>query len=303
MSRARGTGAPKGRTRRSAPQRPAAAGAGPLSPAERAELVADCARCFALCCVALPFARSADFAADKAAGRPCGNLTTGFRCGVHDGLRERGYRGCVVFDCQGAGQLVSAAAVAAGAGDGGWRDDPAAGQAMFAAFPVVRQLHELLGHLAEALDRPEARPLHPGLRRAYEDVRRRAREAARGKGPAPDVTAVRDAVNPLLLRVGRLVRDRVPGPGRDHRGADLAGARLAGAALHGASLRGACLIGADLRGADLRHADLIGADLRDADLTGADLTGSVFLTRAQLTAARGDATTRLPAGLERPAHW
>jgi hypothetical protein len=279
----------------------------PLSAAERAELTADCDRCFALCCVALPFARSADFAVGKAAGQPCGNLTAGFRCGVHEGLRERGYRGCVAFDCRGAGQLVSAEAVAAGVGPGGWRDDPAAGRAMFAAFPVVRQLHELLGHLAEALDRQEARPLHAELRRAYEDVRRRAREAARGTGTgpgaAPDVTAVRDAINPLLLRVGRLVRDRVPGPARDHRGADLAGARLAGAALSGASLRGACLIGADLRGADLRHADLIGADLRDADLTGADLTGSVFLTRAQLTTARGDATTRLPAGLEHPAHW
>jgi hypothetical protein len=295
MSRVRGPGAP----RRAAPD------VRPLSAAERAELTADCANCFALCCVALPFARSADFAVGKAAGQPCGNLTADFRCGVHGDLRERGFRGCVVFDCRGAGQLVSAEAVAAGAGTGGWRDDPATGRAMFAAFPVVRQLHELLGYLAEALDRPEARPLHAELRRAYEDVRRRARAAARGTGPGatPDVTAIRDAVNPLLLRVGRLVRDRAPGPAPDHRGADLAGARLAGAALRGASLRGACLIGADLRGADLRHADLIGADLRDADLTGADLTGSVFLTRAQLTAAHGDATTRLPNGLERPTHW
>ena len=32
------------------------------------ELQADCAHCFGLCCVALPFARSADFAVDKPAG-------------------------------------------------------------------------------------------------------------------------------------------------------------------------------------------------------------------------------------------
>lgn len=31
-------------------------------------LQADCARCFGLCCVALPYARSADFAFDKDGG-------------------------------------------------------------------------------------------------------------------------------------------------------------------------------------------------------------------------------------------
>lgn len=60
---------------------------------------------------------------------------------------------------------------------------------------------------------------------------------------------------------------------------------------------------ADLSGADLRLADLVGADLRDANLAGADLTEVLFLTQAQLNAARGDASTRLPAALKRPAHW
>ena len=90
---------------------------------------------------------------------------------------------------------------------------------------------------------------------------------------------------------------------KDRRGADLIGAKLKGADLRGANLRGAYLIGADLRGADLRLADLIGADLRDADLAGADLTDAIFLTQSQLDAARGDAATRLPPSLTRPAHW
>jgi uncharacterized protein YjbI with pentapeptide repeats len=63
------------------------------------------------------------------------------------------------------------------------------------------------------------------------------------------------------------------------------------------------LIGADLRGADLREADLIGADLRAADLRGADLTGALFLTRGQVQSAVGDAATRIPLRLPRPAHW
>ncbi|MDF2847221.1 MAG: pentapeptide repeat-containing protein, partial [Oerskovia sp.] len=89
----------------------------------------------------------------------------------------------------------------------------------------------------------------------------------------------------------------------DHRGADLVGKRLARADLRGASLRGALLVGTDLRGADLRSADLVGADLRGTDLRGADLTDALFLTQAQVNAARGDTTTRLPDGLEPPGHW
>ncbi|MDF2646281.1 MAG: hypothetical protein K0Q73_2086, partial [Paenibacillus sp.] len=87
------------------------------------------------------------------------------------------------------------------------------------------------------------------------------------------------------------------------RGADLIGANLKGADLRGANLRGAYLIAANLKGADLRVADLIGADFRDADLSGANLTDSIFLTQAQLNAAKGDGNTKLPPSLTRPTHW
>jgi hypothetical protein len=80
-------------------------------------------------------------------------------------------------------------------------------------------------------------------------------------------------------------------------------AKPRGADLRGADLRGALLIGADLRAADLRGADVIGADLRGANLAGADLSTALFLIQSQLDAASGDATTKLPPRLTRPAHW
>lgn len=265
---------------------------------ERSELRADCGNCFALCCVALPFSASADFAVDKDAGRPCANLREDFRCGIHARLRREGFSGCTVFDCFGAGQKVSR--VTFGGRD--WRRDPRTARRMFAAFPVMRQLHELMWYLTDALGRPRTRPLHHDLRRALDDVERLSLGSAEELA-ALDVAEVRRGVDELLSRAGELVRAAAPGPGRNHRRADLVGARLRGADLRGANLRGACLIAADLRGADLRDADLIGADFRDTDLRGADLTGSLFLTQAQLNAARGDEATRLPAGFTRPAHW
>ncbi|MET8575222.1 pentapeptide repeat-containing protein [Streptomyces sp. NPDC005012] len=259
---------------------------------------ADCANCFGLCCVALPFARSADFAADKPAGQPCGNLREDFRCGIHARLRDSGYQGCTVFDCHGAGQKVSR--VTFGGAD--WRRSPETARSMFAVFPVMRQLHELLQYVTEALDLAPARPVHRELRRALARVDGLTRGSAESI-VALDVDALRGEVNPLLLRAGELTRARVPGRRRNHRGADLVGASLAGADLRGASLRGALLVAADLGGADLRDADLIGADLRGANLCGADLTGALFVTQAQLNAARGDASTRVPERLSRPAHW
>ncbi|UNO43544.1 pentapeptide repeat-containing protein [Streptomyces sp. MST-110588] len=266
--------------------------------AAHADLQADCGNCFGLCCVALPFARSADFAADKAAGTPCGNLQEDFRCTIHERLRESGYTGCTVFDCFGAGQKVSQVTFKGRS----WRAEPDSACTMYEVFPVVRQLHELLRYAAEALDLAAARPVHRDLRRAYDRLDALTRDTAEAL-LAADVPALRAEVNALLLRASELARAAVPGRKKNHRGADLLGARLRGAKLRGASMRGACLIAADLSGADLRDADLIGADLRDADLAGADLTGAIFLTQAQLNAARGDRATRIPAVLQRPRHW
>ncbi|MER7998241.1 pentapeptide repeat-containing protein [Streptomyces sp. NPDC095613] len=266
---------------------------------DRSDLRADCGRCAGLCCVALAFSASADFPVDKAAGDACGHLTADFRCGVHPELRERGYRGCTVYDCFGAGQKVSRVTFEGA----DWRRDPAAARRMFAVLPVMRQLHEVLWYLTEALTLEPARPLYGELRRELEETERLTRTTDAEALLALDPAARRAAVNPLLLRTSELVRAQVRGRKKNHRGADLFGARLRGADLRGADLRGAYLIAADLRGADLRLADLIGADLRDADLRGADLTGSIFLTQSQTNAARGDAATRLPDPLSRPGHW
>ncbi|TCO48816.1 pentapeptide repeat-containing protein [Actinocrispum wychmicini] len=260
------------------------------------ELRADCANCFGLCCVALAFTASADFATTKAVGEPCRNLRPDYRCGIHSRLRESGFPGCTVYDCFGAGQQVSQVTF----GGTSWHDADA--RAMFDVFPVMRQLHELLWYMTSALTWSAARPVHKDLRRELA----RVTDLTNGKPAellALDVAAVRQDVNTLLLKSSELVRADVRPQKKDRRGADLIGAKLKGADLRGANLRGAYLIGADLRDADLRKADLIGADLRDTDLAGADLSDALFLSQTQVNAAKGNAVTRLPAALTRPPHW
>jgi uncharacterized protein YjbI with pentapeptide repeats len=269
-----------------------------LADGDRLDLRADCARCFGLCCVAPAFAASADFAIDKAAGQACPHLQADFRCGIHPRLRQQGFPGCAAYDCFGAGQKV--AQVTFGGRD--WRRAPRTAQQMFAVFLIMRQLHELLWYLTEALTLAAAGPLHAELRLALVETERLTHGSPEALA-ALDVAAHRRNVNALLIRVSELVRGDAGHGKTDRRGADLVGANLKGADLRGGDLRGACLIGADLRRADLRGADLTGADCRAADFRGADLTGSIFLTQSQVEAAKGDAATRLPPSVTRPGHW
>ncbi|MDQ1571331.1 MAG: hypothetical protein QOF79_2005 [Actinomycetota bacterium] len=279
----------------------AVADAGPPARRNLLALKADCTNCFGLCCAALPFTASVDFAFDKAAGEPCRNLEDDFRCGIHASLREHGFRGCTVYDCFGAGQQVAQVTY----GGTSWREAPDTAKQMFAVFPVMRQLHELLWYLAEALTLAAAVHLRPQLLDASDETERLTRLAADALLEL-DVDAHRAHVNDLLLQASKLVRKSSPrGPGNKKvkHGADLIGVNLSGEDLRGANFRGGYLIAADLRGANLQRADLIGVDLRDANLAGADLSTSLYLTQFQVNAARGDATTRLPQSLTRPEHW
>lgn len=269
-----------------------------LAPDSGTALRADCGRCFGLCCVAPAFSASADFAIDKPAGHPCPHLQPDFRCGIHKDLREKGFGGCAAYDCFGAGQQVSQVTFAGR----DWLQDPRAAAQMYEVFPVMRQLHELLWYMTAALALEPAHAIHGRLRLALKATEAMTRRPA-GALLVLDTERHREQVNSLLLRASELARAQVPGQKPDHNGADLIGAGLNNARLAGASFRGARLIGADLRRADLSLADLTGADLRGADVRGADLARSLFLTQSQLDAAVGDAGTRLPPSLARPAHW
>jgi len=225
-------------------------------------------------------------------------LQADFRCGIHSELRGRGFPGCAVFDCFGAGQQVSQ--VTFGGRD--WRQDPATARRMFDTFTVMRQLHELLWYVTAALALAPARAVHADLRRVLEQTEAMTGLPAGALLDLP-IDQHRAEVNALLTRASELARAQVPGPRADYRGADLAGASLRAVLLVGASLRGARLIGADLRDADLRLADLTGADLRGAKVHSADLSQSLFLTQAQVDAATGSGGTKLPPSLKQPENW
>ncbi|KSU84475.1 Pentapeptide repeat-containing protein [Fictibacillus enclensis] len=260
------------------------------------ELRADCDQCFGLCCVALPFAKSADFALNKDSGTPCPNLQHDNKCGIHQNLREKGFKGCTVFDCFGAGQKVSQLTYKGL----DWHKDKERAQEMFNVFPVMQQLQEMLYYLKEALNREETQSIKTDLQDRYETI-----ESLTNMKPEAllllDVQAHRSQVNDLLLCTSKLVRKGKNASKK--KSISYLGAKLRKADLKGSDFRGTLLIAADLRDTDLRRCDWIGADLRDTNLSGADIRGSIFLTQIQVNAAKGNRKTKLPPHLKHPEHW
>lgn len=272
----------------------------------RADLVPDCQNCFGLCCVALPFEASSDFACNKDGGRPCQHLQSEYRCGIHSELRNKGYRGCTVFECIGAGQKVSQQTFKGM----DWRDNPNIANQMFLALPIMHQLHEMLLYLSEILSYDKTSSLHKGVQvliNKTEELTSLEIESLL----TVNIPLHRVLVNEILIKASELIRYEAMRNGSKNkknsqlskRGVDLIGAKLKRANLSGVSFRGAYLIASDLREANLREVDWIGADLRDVDLSGADLTGSFFLTQMQINAANGDISTKLPDRLKIPTHW
>lgn len=271
------------------------------------EFESDCSSCAGLCCTALPYARSREFAADKPAGRPCVHLHVrpgaGLPCRIHDRLRTSGWVGCTVFECFGAGQRVMTMF-----GGRPWTHEDVDAPTQFAAFEAMRIVQEVRYYCRVLADHKVDGQLRTALAGLEADALEATQSPARSTADA--ARALRNRARPVLRAASEQLRHRRSGSavrrsGRTRlvAGADLAGADLRGKDLSRLDLCGALLIGADLRGARLELTDVLGADLRDTDVRGAGLRTALFLSQAQVNAAYGDAATRLPPHLHRPKHW
>lgn len=270
----------------------------------RGSLKADCSKCFGLCCVALNIVTSSDFAINKPAGTICPNLQKDFRCKIHNHLTNRGFKGCTVFDCLGAGQKVSQDTF-----NGlSWQQHPHIATKMFRVFTIVEQLFEMIAFITEALTHNISHSLRSKLRTQFDKLRGYTNMDADSL-LVLDLINCRLPVNELLLETSEYIRNELSSKvfmikkGKQCRGVDWIGKNLKGKDLRTTDFRGAYLIATDLRNTDLRGVDFIGADLRDANLSDANLSTSMFLTQMQINAAKGNDRTILPTHIHTPFHW
>jgi hypothetical protein len=170
----------------------------------RPDLVADCTRCAALCCVWSAFDASDDFAFSKPAGVACRHLRCDHRCAIHDQLVGRGLRGCAAYDCHGAGPRATRLFAAARLTD----------RQRHEAFLVLRDAHELLWLLdgAAALcpaSQPELAAALAGAIEALDALAGGPAAAVLDADLAPHRVATRQLLHGLRIALGR---STAPGP-------------------------------------------------------------------------------------------
>ena len=136
---------------------------------------------------------------------------------------------------------------------------------MFDVFLIMRQLHEMLWYLTQALMLPSVHAIEQELNLILYKTENFTRLSP-DYILKIDVAAHTTHVGALLLKISELVRTN---------DSNKQNTKL----------------------------DYIWADLRDADIRHANLSNSIFLTQSQVNTAKGDSNTKLPKSLTRPIHW
>lgn len=110
------------------------------------EMKADCFKCSGLCCTALFFSKMDGFPENKPSGKSCMNLQKDFLCKIHDSLVQYKMKGCIGYDCFGAGQYVTQSIYK----NNTWQDNKEKSQEIFDVFVVVFHLYQIRYFLLEA---------------------------------------------------------------------------------------------------------------------------------------------------------
>lgn len=261
-----------------------------------AKLNIDCKNCSGLCCVSLYCAKTDGFPANKEAGTPCLYLDSDFSCTIHTKLSEKNYKGCIAYDCFGAGQRTTELCLSKGS----WKTNPSHADITFQTFMIVFQLHQMLWYLIEASTLSKEILLKSAIDELIhenEEIAENLPDCASGM----DLSDYRLRVNTVLKQISNTV-SLSTSPNKNSNMMFL-GKNFKKANLDGKDFSTSLMIAANFTGCSLKKTNFLGADIRDANFEDTDLSESIFLTQMQINAAKGNKNTKLPDNLSRPASW
>ena len=87
------------------------------------------------------------FPEDKKAGEPCINLSKDFTCKIHKDLSKNNLKGCINYDCFGAGQKVAQYIYK----NVSWKNSPNQAKEMYDVFVVIKNLQEMIWYLYDGI--------------------------------------------------------------------------------------------------------------------------------------------------------
>lgn len=238
----------------------------------------NCYKCDGYCCVGLYFSKMDGFPKDKPAKVPCQYLKKDSLCKIHDELSSRHLKGCLGYDCMGAGQRLKQFVSPLH-----WYKH----QEILDAFLTLFQIHQHLFYLTEAstlIDNPKINDLIQKVETlTYKDILHF------------DMITYHQEVATILKEITLKINhpSKTILTGKDCSHMDLSYVDLSMS----------FLIQTNLQHANLYGANFVGADMRDANIKDTDLSQCLFLTQGQINACIGNSKTILPCHLQRPSHW
>ncbi len=222
-------------------------------------------------------------------------MTPDFRCEIHAELAGKNYKGCLAYDCFGAGQKATQICLPSGT----WKTGPEQAGKIFQTFTAVFELQQMLWYLIEAASLISDECLQATIDALICENEQMTRLPAEEIAQL-DMQAYRRKVNALLKQVSSAVSFNPYGEihRENHFGKDFRKAML-----DGRDFSMSLMIAANFEGCSLKGTNFLGADIRGANLKNADLSESIFLTQMQINSAKGNSNTRISEKLSRPITW
>lgn len=249
------------------------------------KLKIDCKQCCGLCCVALYCQKEDSFPQNKEAGKPCIELNSDFTCKIHASLLDKKMKGCISYDCFGAGQNVTQNFYHGAS----WVDH----KEMFTTYLNVYHLKQMHWYLLESLLFLPFKEIEiKNYIRMIEDLL-----------VSNSIVINAYPIDRLHQQVNAILKEGIQSRATQKQKKNMLGIDLAHKDLSKMDFSMAFMMESNLQNSNLKDACFLGADMRNCNLKGADLSECFYLTQAQVNSCSGDNKTKLPSYIEKPIVW
>lgn len=258
----------------------------------------NCESCTGLCCVALFFSKSDGFPKDKKAGIACKNLQPDYKCKLYSQLSKHGLKGCMAYDCFGAGQYITRYIK----GFPNWRTiSPKEAEQIFNSFLVVMRVHQTLWYLSQCLILQLPQPEKEKAKLLIDEGNMLI-DISLERLAVLDTQPFCEKSNNFLKHICTIFKSYFSNSSKVSCN-NYIGKNMKQKNLTGKDFSMSLLIAANLEQANLYGANFLGSDTRDTNICNTDLSQCLFLTQIQINSANGNNKTVLPPYLQKSKTW